>query len=234
MPKKLHRHAQAEVEHNEEELRYYRPQGFLVPDHLAGLPLQESRGNGHRDRYFDGLRKGSLVLRSGGYSLRVRAKNDGIVVATFKAKNGADKGARSVRAETEGPITCPCEGAGCLVCQANDNYVALVANGQSLALEKARAVAGKTPLTFMFSIANDRVDHHYRSEHGHVVLSEDYVTYPDASIEHRIEVEHVQGNPDLLDTIDRQLCVTYPHLSACKRGKLSEGRRRMASLLLAG
>ena len=237
--RKSHRHQPGE--HVEQELRYYRPDGFRVPGRLGGLTLTESRPNPHRDRYFDGVHKGRLVLRCDGYSLRVRTKATGELLATFKAKR-PDQGARSQRAETESQVLCPaCErpatrdGAdGCHICAAHDNYVALVAHGECAALSKARESADKVPLMFMFAIANDRVDHHYHGPGGaHVVLSEDFITYPDGSTERRVEVEHVTGDPQLLDRIDGELRGLHPSLRACKRGKLSEGRRRMAALLAA-
>ena len=83
----------------------------------------------------------------------------------------------------------------------------------------------------MFTIPNTRLDHHYRQGDSHVVLSEDNITYPDGSTEQRIEIEHVAGNPDLLNHIHEQLLKAYPDLTTVKRGKLSEGRRRLLALL---
>jgi hypothetical protein len=88
-------------------------------------------------------------------------------------------------------------------------------------------------MVFMFAIANERMDHHYRSADTHVVLSEDTITHPDGSVELRVEVEHVTGEPVVLERIHRELKALYPNLRRVKRGKLSEGRRRLAALLAA-
>lgn len=235
---KPHRHQPGD--HIEQELRYKRPKTFRVPGELGGLPLTASKENPHRDSYFDGLGEDELVLRANGHSLRIRTKPTGEVLATFKAKHPS-VGARSQRAETESGVVCPacreragCTALTCRICAANDNYVALVAHGSCDALDRARSSAAGTPLMFMFSIANHRVDHHYQADGAHVVLSEDSLTYPDGSTEERVEVEHVTGDPELLDHIDAQLRAQYPSgLKMCKRGKLSEGRRRMGFLLTA-
>lgn len=223
-------------EHTEAELRYIAPENFGVPDMLGGMELRIERRNPHVDRYYEAPGAGPL-LRQAGASLRVRVKNDGQVLATFKLKL-PDAGKRSLRQETESPVSCPdCERCAaecvCGLCSTADNFTAMVNYASTPALSKARQLAGASSLVYLFTIENRRVDYHYSSADSHVVLSLDQITYPDGSAESRVEVEHVTGNPERLDAIHSELKELYPGIRRVKRGKLSEGRRRLSTLLTA-
>jgi hypothetical protein len=234
-PEAPHRHHRGE--HTETELRYYRPCEFAVPESLGGMARELSCPNPHVDRYYEAPRNGAALLRDAGASLRVRVKSNGSVLSTFKLKL-AEEGVCCRREETEGEVRCigcehPAVQCECGLCTAADNYVLMVNLAASDALEKARELTGGAPMVFMFAISNDRMDHHYRSADTHVVLSEDTITHPDGSVELRVEVEHVTGEPVVLERIHRELKALYPNLRRVKRGKLSEGRRRLAALLAA-
>jgi hypothetical protein len=229
---RLHRHHGADgVTHDEHELRFLRPKRFEVPGRLAGLPFAETKPNPHRDWYFDALVDGTAALRAARCSMRVRRRADGSLTATFKIKLSTD-GARTVRREIEHQLFCPaCDQRGCLVCQEPS---ALLSAASGPAIEAARSVIGDRPFAHLFTVLNDRVDHHYRDEDGnHLCLSEDRLTYPDGSGEQRVEVEHVAGSRKLLDRAEKELRGSYRKIRAAPRGKLSEARKRMHSLLTA-
>lgn len=59
-----------------------------------------------------------------------------------------------------------------------------------------------------------------------MILSEDAVTYPDASGDRRLEMELHHGPAKLLERGEAELLGAYPKLKAAERGKLSEARRR--------
>jgi hypothetical protein len=221
-PTELHRHVTGT--HVEDELRYYRPLGFRASARLAGLELALTRANPHTDHYFDAAASDEgPLLRARGCSLRIRCKPTGEVLATFKRKL-ASVGARCQREENEQAIECgPSD--------ERDGFSEIVEYGDASPLLQARVYAGTAPLQRMFTISNDRIDHHYKSGEAHVVLSEDHLTFSDGSCECRIEVEFVAGDKKLLDRIDAALRKRYTDLVVCKRGKLSEGRRRHAALL---
>lgn len=216
-------------------MRYYAPDGFVVPERLAGMDREYSHPNPHVDRYYDAPAQGGGLLRALGASIRVRVKHNGLVLATYKVKL-TDEGVSSRREETEDAVRCarceaPAASCTCGQCSTADNYAQMVNAAHSGALDAARTMSACRPFVYLFAIINDRVDHHFRAGDAHVVLSEDAITYPDGSTERRVEVEHVTGDPAQLDAIDAQLRALYPGIQAVKRGKLSEGRRRLAALL---
>jgi CYTH domain len=220
-----HRHEAGE--HLEEELRYYRPQDFRLPDTLGTLKHTSSKDNPHHDRYFDALGDAGPLLRLNGCSLRLRAKPDGTFIATFKRKV---KGAGDVSKRFESEAQVSCGHFHMCKCGIEHHHVELLQEDH-IPGKRAREVIGDAKLVFLFAISNDRVDHHYHSENSHVVLSEDYVTFPDGSTQERIEVELVHGQEGLLEDIAQELQALYPDLQVCKRGKLSDGRRRHVKLL---
>lgn len=212
--------------HVEYELRYLRPARFEVPPQLAGLRLTSVDRRVHRDHYFDGVKDGRAVLRSAKKSLRVRFPADGEAVATYKERlKGAQPECGTVRVETEAALHGPA---------ASPALIAVAVNRvDHPAFNAARAAAGEdVTLVELFTVTNDRRNHHFRGENGdHVILSEDHITYPDGSHEQRIEVELGRGEPALLGRIDVQLRDMSPQLTVAPRGKASEARRRTAVLL---
>jgi hypothetical protein len=229
---KLHRHHVPDgVVHDEHELRFLRPKGFELPAHLAGMPFKETKRNPHRDWYFDARVDGQAALKAAGCSMRVRRRSDGSLTVTFKIKMSTD-GARTVRREIEHQLFCPaCDQTGCAICS---EPTALLSAASGPAIEAARVIIGDKPMAHLFTIINDRTDHHYADDNGnHLCLSEDRLTYPDGSREKRVEVEHVSGSQRAMAKAQRQLVDAYPKMRAAPRGKLSEGRKRLHALLTA-
>lgn len=224
----LQRHHGADgVSHDEHELRYLRPKEFEVPQTLADLPFVGTKRNPHRDWYYD-VKGGAL--REHDTSLRVRRRADGSLTVTFKVKLATDK-ERTLRREVEHRLICPtCDQTGCAICR---EPTALLEAAQGPAIDAARAVVGrKAKFAHMFTVVNDRTDHHYDNGEGrHMVLSEDNITYPDGSNEQRIEVEHVDGPLKLIDRAHKQLSETYSKIKYAPRGKQREARERLAKLL---
>ncbi len=212
--------------HVELELRYMRPDGFQVPACLAGLELAGFSRAVHRDHYFDGIgADGKAALRAARCSLRIRQDTDGNTVATFKerAKDPGPGGA-AARLETEAALDGPAAGPEMFTHAANSL--------SHPALDAARAAAGPgVRLMELFTVTNDRRNHAYEGPAGRLMLSEDYVRYPDGSGEQRIEVELHAGKPKLLRKAARELARQFPEMQAAERGKLSTARERMAALL---
>jgi adenylate cyclase class IV len=211
--------------HIENELRYYRPHDFEAGDELAGLVRASTQTNPHIDHYFDAASPTGPLLRAAACSLRLRVKPNGEVLATFKRKL-ADVGARALREEHEQAV-----GLGASTHVSEAELTDIVEFTDADVLTRARTMVAAAPLQRMFAITNERIDHHYRSASTHIVLSEDHLTFSDGSFERRIEVELVKGEADFLERVHALLCQRYSDLCVCKRGKLSEGRRRHAALL---
>lgn len=210
----------------EREFRYLRPSSFQVPAALAGLRLTGTDRDVHRNHYFDAAVDGRPALRDARCSLRVRSAVDGSAQATLKIKSqrklaDGEVDVMEVEAALYGPASSPA-----LFAQAVNTLA-------HPAFDAARRIAGPDA-TFveLLTVDCDRRNHHFTDDRGnHLVLSEDDIVYPDGSRERRIEIELKHGTEKALAKADRHLRRAYPKIKPAARGKLSEGRRRLARLL---
>jgi inorganic triphosphatase YgiF len=207
----------------ERELRYLCADDFQAPGQLAGLSLVKQVTNHHRDHYFDAAgERGQPLLASADCSLRIRIRQEGQMLVTFKRRLFAH-GARAEREELEDVLAQTPLGV-------EQQFVETVRQYNSPALQAARTISGQQPLVFLFAIDNARLDTHYASDHGSVILSHDRLIYPDGSTEHRLEVELVSGEISLLDRIAVEFDEHYG-LFAVDSDKVTEGARRFRALL---
>jgi hypothetical protein len=71
----------------------------------------------------------------------------------------------------------------------------------------------------------------FGDSHGNqVVMALDVITYPDGSVERRLEVEMQVGTPQLLRLIESDLRRRVRGLKVAPRGKRSEAIRRLPQL----
>ena len=225
----------------EHELRFLEPAGFTVPASIAGLEPAGETAGAHRDHYLDASGPGGAVLRRERCNLRVRELCDGTLRATFKRKRGRS-GALARRIEIEGPLACaectaPAREARVWPCgtcggQGGRDFITrLVAASDHPALAAAREHVGARELRRLYAVDTLRVDHRFVGDEGELMLSQDTVTYPDGSVERRVEVELARGDDALLERAERELRRLHPELEAVKRGKASEARKRLRKLL---
>lgn len=203
----------------ETELRFVsdvRPKDDVVSAlTLAGMGVAE-RGSQrlHSDVYFDTDRLG---LRAHGANLRIRTGALGERWVTLKVKTpGGHRGALFVREEWEVRLA-PGERP----------------EGSEPWLRAARLVRGA--IRPILQITTLRSEHLLRDTHGNeVVLAEDTVTYPDGTVELRLEVEMRSGTPQLLRLVEKDLRRQVKGLRAARRGKRSQAIRRLPQLFGAG
>ncbi|HEY3765581.1 MAG TPA: CYTH domain-containing protein [Gaiellales bacterium] len=178
---------------------------------LAGMRLTE-RGSKrlHSDVYFDTDR---LALRAHGGNLRIRTGALGERWVTLKVKTpGGHQGALFVREEYEVRLE-PGERAE-----------------QSTPWQRAGKLVRGT-FRPVLQITTLRSEHRLGDGHGNeVVLAEDTVTYPDGSVERRLEVEMRSGTPQLLRLVEKDLRRQVKGLRAARRGKRSQAIRRLPQL----
>jgi inorganic triphosphatase YgiF len=177
----------------------------------AGMKLVE-RGERrlHSDVYFDTRRLG---LRAAGANLRIRTGSMGERWVTLKQKTrGGHKGAVNIRLESEVQLT-----AGAL---AED----------SEPWRTAKALTSREILP-MLQVTTLREEHLFGDGHGNqALMALDIVTYPDGSVERRLEVEMRNGTPQLLRLVEDDLRRRVRGLKAAPRGKRSEAIRRLPEL----
>jgi inorganic triphosphatase YgiF len=182
--------------------------GRLQP---AGMRLIE-RGDRrlHSDVYFDtpGLR-----LRAAGANLRIRTGSTGERWVTLKQKTrGGHKGAVNIRLESEVLLA-----AGALA-EESDPW----RSAKALTSREIRAMLQVTTL---------REEHMFGDSHGNrALMALDIVTYPDGSVERRLEVEMRSGTPQLLRLVEDDVRRRVRGLKAAPRGKRSEAIRRLPQL----
>lgn len=178
----------------------------------AGLKLLE-RGKRrlHSDVYCD---TAQLGLRAAGANLRLRTGPLGERWVTLKQKtHGGHKGALNVRLESE--VLLP---PGAL---AEDSEPWL----------EAKLLTNRE-IRPMLQVATLREEHLFGDDHGNqAVMALDIVTYPDGSVEHRLEVEMRIGTPQLLRLAEEDLRRQLRGLKAAPRGKRSEAIRRLPQLV---
>jgi inorganic triphosphatase YgiF len=182
---------------------------------LAGMGVAERGAQRlHSDVYFDTDR---LALRAHGANLRVRTGALGERWVTLKVKTpGGHRGALFVREESEVRLA-PGERP-----EDSDPW-----------LRAAKLVRGA--IRPVLQITTLRSEHLLRDTHGNeVVLAEDTVTYPDGSVECRLEVEMRSGTPQLLRLVEKDLRRQVKGLRAARRGKRSQAIRRLPQLFGAG
>jgi inorganic triphosphatase YgiF len=208
-------HDQPGAAPTETELRFVSetlpPDDALVTLNLAGMGLAE-RGSKrlHSDVYFDTDR---LALRAHGANLRIRTGALGERWVTLKVKTpGGHQGALFVREEYE---------------------VRLEPGEQAEDSEPWQRAAGfvRGAIRPVLQITTLRSEHILRDDHGNeIVLAEDTVTYPDGSVERRLEVEMRSGTPQLLRLVEKDLRRQVKGLRAARRGKRSQAIRRLPQL----
>ena len=178
---------------------------------LAGMGLVKRGGQRlHSDVYIDTDR---LALRAHGANLRIRTGAVGERWVTLKVKTpGGHQGALFVREEWEVRLE-PCELAE-----------------SSAPWERAAGFVRGT-IRPILQITTLRSEHVLRDDHGNeIVLAEDTVTYPDGSVERRLEVEMRSGTPQLLRLVEKDLRRQVKGLRAARRGKRSQAIRRLPQL----
>lgn len=194
--------------HAERELRYLRPDGWVAPDSLIGLPRLGEQTMTHVDVYYEAFTsKGRACLAAKRVNVRVRHLG-GAAFLTMKRKQ-TPEGKTTVRTEwTEGVLLGRPDPRSPLM-----KRITKLVDGREIRPHLVLEVV--------------RHDVHYLSrEAGHLVLSEDEVHYADGSVEHRIEVEIAAGDDALLTIVHKELRMQYPHLRLAVRGKYSEAKRR--------
>jgi inorganic triphosphatase YgiF len=178
---------------------------------LAGMSMAD-RGSKrlHSDVYFDTDR---LALRAHGGNLRIRTGALGERWVTLKLKTpGGHRGALFVRDEFEVRLE-PGERA-----EDSDPW-------------RRAAALVRGAIHPILQITTLRTEHLLRDGHGNeVILAEDTVTYPDGSVERRIEVEMRSGTPQLLRLVEKDLRRQVKGLRAARRGKRSQAIRRLPQL----
>jgi len=178
---------------------------------LAGMGLVKRGGQRpHSDVYIDTDR---LALRAHGANLRIRTGAVGERWVTLKVKTpGGHQGALFVREEWEVRLE-PGELAE-----------------SSVPWERAAGFVRGT-IRPILQITTLRSEHVLRDDHGNeIVLAEDTVTYPDGSVERRLEVEMRSGTPQLLRLVEKDLRRQVKGLRAARRGKRSQAIRRLPQL----
>jgi inorganic triphosphatase YgiF len=183
----------------------------LVRLALAGMGLVKRGGQRlHSDVYIDTDR---LALRAHGANLRIRTGAVGERWVTLKVKTpGGHQGALFVREEWEVRLE-PGEMAE-----------------SSVPWERAAGFVRGT-IRPILQITTLRSEHVLRDDHGNeIVLAEDTVTYPDGSVERRLEVEMRSGTPQLLRLVEKDLRRQVKGLRAARRGKRSQAIRRLPQL----
>lgn len=200
----------------ETELRFLVPDGVKAAPNLdrvelAGMKLAK-RGAWqlHCNVYFD---TPHLRLRAAGANLRIRTGPGGQRWVTLKQKTkGGHKGALNIRLETEVQL----------------------APGEAAENSKPWMIArGLTTLEIqpMLQVTTLREEHVFDDSHGNqVVMALDVVTYPDGSVERRLEVEMRAGTPQLLRLVEADLRRRIRGLKCAPRGKRSEAIRRLPQL----
>ena len=177
----------------------------------AGMKLIE-RGHRrlHSDVYFDtpGLR-----LRAAGANLRIRTGSTGERWVTLKQKTrGGHKGAVNIRLESEVRLA-----AGALA-EESDPW------------RSAKALTSRD-IRPMLQVTTLREEHMFGDGHGNrALMALDIVTYPDGSVECRLEVEMRSGTPQLLRLVEDDVRRRVRGLKAAPRGKRSEAIRRLPEL----
>lgn len=178
---------------------------------LAGMKLIE-RGQQrlHSDVYFDTPRLG---LRAAGANLRIRTGSMGERWVTLKQKTrGGHKGAVNIRLESE--VQLP---PGALA-EDSDPW------------RTAKALTSRE-IRPMLQVTTLREEHMFGDGHGNrALMALDIVTYPDASVERRLEVEMRTGTPQLLRLVEDDIRRRIRGLKAAPRGKRSEAIRRLPQL----
>lgn len=197
--------------HLELELRYVAGEPIGVPAALGPLRLNERRAVAtHVDHYFDtSTKKLGGRLRKSGASLRLRAREDGSCLTTFKEKLPDGPAGETRRRETEAELC------------------SLELDPTAAPVRRALEIAGDRPLRHLFSVTNSRRNSHYRGAWGEVVLSEDSLVYPDGERELRVELELVSGPAELLEICGRELEQLHPDLARARCGKRSQACRRL-------
>jgi inorganic triphosphatase YgiF len=201
----------------EVELRFLAAAGLPTAAKIAGLEpagmclIERGEQRLHSDVYCDTVRLG---LRAAGANLRVRTGSLGERWVTLKQKTrGGHKGAVNIRLEAE--VLLP---PGAL---AEDSEPWLAA--RALTTREIRP---------MLHVATLREEHLFGDRHGNrAVMALDMVTYPDGSVEHRLEVEMREGTPQLLRVVEDDLRRKVRGLKAAPRGKRSEAIRRLPQLV---
>lgn len=198
------------MRHDERELRYLRPEGWVAPERLIGLVRLGEQTMPHTDVYYEAFTaKGRPVLAAKRVNVRARHLG-GSSVLTLKRKRTRE-GKATVRGEW------------------TENLMLGRLDSGSPLMRRIRSLVDGRELRPHLVIEVVRRDVHYLSrEAGHLVLSEDQVTYEDGSVEHRLEVEIAAGDPSLLAVVHRELKMHYPHIRIAKRGKYSEAKLRAA------
>ncbi|MGZ4481952.1 MAG: CYTH domain-containing protein [Gaiellales bacterium] len=164
----------------------------------------------HSDVYFDTTR---LRLRAAGANLRIRTGGRGERWVTLKRKTrGGHQGALNIRSELEVRLQ----------------------PGELAEDSEPWKVAGtliRGDIRPMLQISTLRREHVFRDDHeNQVVVAHDIVTYPDGSVQRRLEVEMVRGTPHLLRVVETDLRRKVKGLKAAPRGKRSEAIRRLPQL----
>lgn len=211
-------HDQTDASPIEVELRFLAAGGLPEARTLerlqpAGMRLLE-RGERrlHSDVYFDTPRLG---LRAAGANLRIRTGSMGERWVTLKQKTrGGHKGAVNVRLEAEVQL------APDALAEDSEPW----RQAKALTSREIRAVLQVTTL---------REEHMFGDRHGNrAVMALDIVTYPDGSVERRLEVEMREGTPELLRLVEDDVRRRVRGLKAAPRGKRSEAIRRLPQLFV--
>lgn len=164
----------------------------------------------HSDVYLD---TGTLGLRSAGANLRLRTGSSGRRWVTLKQKTrGGHKGALNIRLEFEEEL-------------ARD-----VRPHESLPWRKAAALTSRE-IRPVLQVATLREEHVFADSLGHrAVVALDVVTYPDGSVERRLEIELPGGTPEFVRRVEEDVRRKVRGLKAAPRGKRSEAIRRLPRL----
>ena len=182
-------------------LRRLQPAGMRLVQY--GDPLL------HSDVYVDTR---TLRLRAAGANLRVRTGASGRRWVTLKQKTrGGHRGALNVRLEFETELE---QGA---------------LPQDSMPWRRARALTADE-IRPILQVATLRNEHVFTGAAGRAVMALDRVTYPDASVERRLEIEVPDGTAEVMRQIEADVRSGVRGLKAAPRGKRSEAIRRLPRL----